>query len=133
MIAVDTRRPVSYVLEADRPRPPEDQTTFDLRVLPVRQRPDVIRYAKRLQAAQPKLKAEDGNVDVGALSELIDALTGLCQLGLAGWSNLKGADGGVVKYEAGETALDVLDIHTISELASQIVNINTLQANERGN
>lgn len=80
-IPIQPNSTIDYVLVADRKLPPEEQTTFEIAVVPTRLKSQVNRLASLCLAAFEKGKTEKA-IDSGTASiELI-------RWGLRGWRNL---------------------------------------------
>lgn len=134
-IARTTATTWRYVLRCDRELPTDRQTVFTLRALTAQQ---------RLALHDLPHRDADGGINpqVGSMQRAV------VRMGLAGWSNLKTADGAVVDpvvvrrdTEAGLevrdavawSSLNALDLEHLVELAEAILAGNTLTEGDAKN
>ena len=127
VIAISPDSVFPYVTKADRDLPEEQQTKFLLRQLG---------HAQRLQVMQIVHQSASG-LRVSDWREILRA-------GLAGWENLRKADGTPANFRqdpkqpvlgqnvqpASDVSLDFLDTETLIELAGRVVELSKLGADE---
>lgn len=91
-IAIDPNQLQPYVCEPDRELPESEQTTFMLRPLATQDHSAVFPIVVRLQKK-----------DTMEPRDIMDLLL----LGLAGWSNLRDADGEEIEFETGSNLVQI--------------------------
>lgn len=136
VVARSTSETFDYVIEAERGLPPDDQTHFHLRHLPA----SVGMALDNLQSASVTSQI---SIRLGDQQVLV------LRAGLAGWTNLKKADGTEVEFKqdagvrnvfgvevtrpAAKEMVDVLPLEVAQELAVAIRQGNTLTKADVGN
>lgn len=91
VIAIDPKEEFDYVLKADRELPEEQQTVFKLRPLSHTQRTKLQDMEYRWERGTDVISMPQGSMSHQIL-----------QCGLAGWTNLRDAEGNEIEFRTGK-------------------------------